>query len=103
MVLLPPSPCDWLSGDHQVYFLLDMVDELDLSAIVIPAQNKASYGEKGFDARMMTLLLLVAYCTDVVSSCRIERTCYEDLAFRAFKGNQQPDHSWIGEFRLRNL
>lgn len=29
--LLPPSPSDWLSEDHQVYFLLDLVDELDLS------------------------------------------------------------------------
>ncbi len=50
--LLPPSPCDWLSVDHQVYFLLDMVDELDLSAIVIPAQAKDPRGEKGFDPRM---------------------------------------------------
>ena len=30
--LLPASPSDWLSADHQVYFLLDLVDELDLSA-----------------------------------------------------------------------
>ena len=40
--LLPPSPtaCCLLSADHQVYFLLDLVDVLDLSAIVIPAQSK---------------------------------------------------------------
>jgi len=31
--LLPPSPSDWLSDDHQEYFLLDLVDELDLSAM----------------------------------------------------------------------
>jgi len=35
--LLPPSPREWLSEDHQVYFLLDLVDELDLSEILIPA------------------------------------------------------------------
>lgn len=29
--LLPPSPSDWLSGDQQVYVLLDLVDELELS------------------------------------------------------------------------
>jgi transposase len=101
--LLPPSPSDWLSDDHQVYFLLDLVDELDLSAILIPAQSKDPRGEKGFDPRMMTLLLLYAYCVGIVSSRKIERACYEDLAFRVLTGNQQPDHSRISEFRRRNL
>ncbi len=54
--LLPPSPSDWLSDDHQVYFLLDLVDELDLSQVLIPAQAKDPRGEKGFDPRMMTML-----------------------------------------------
>jgi hypothetical protein len=43
--LLPASPSDRLSADHQVYFLLDQVDELDLSAIIIPAQNKDPRGD----------------------------------------------------------
>jgi transposase len=101
--LLPPSPLDWLSSDHQVYFLLDLVEVQDLSAIVIPAQARDPRGEKGFDPRMMTLLLLYGYCTGVVSSRRIERACYEDLAFRVLTGNQQPDHSRVSEFRRRNL
>jgi len=86
--LLPPSPSDWLSADHQVYFLLDLVVVLDLSAIVTPAQSKDPRGEKGYDPRMMTLLLLYAYCAGVASSRRIERACYEDLAFRVLTGNQ---------------
>jgi transposase len=101
--LLPPSPREWLSQDHQVYFLLDLIDELDLSAILIPAQAKDPRGEKGFDPRMMTMLLLYAYCVGIVSSRKIERACYEDLAFRVLTGNQQPDHSRISEFRRRNL
>ena len=102
--LLPPSPREWLSEDHQVYFLLDLVDELDLSEILIPAQAKDPRGEKGFDPRMLTLLLLYAYCVGTVSSRKIERACYEDLAFRVLTGNQQPDHnSRISEFRRRNL
>ena len=52
---------------------------------------------------MMTLLLLYAYCVGIVSSRKIERACYEDLAFRVLTGNQQPDHSRISEFRRRNL
>ena len=51
----------------------------------------------------MTLLLLYGYCVGIVSSRRIERACYEDLAFRVLSGNQQPDHSRISEFRRRNL
>jgi transposase len=101
--LLPPSPREWLAEDHQVYFLLDLVDELDLSAIVSPAQAKDPRGEKGFDPRMLTMLLLYAYCVGTVSSRKIERACYEDLAFRVLTGNQQPDHSRISEFRRRNL
>jgi transposase len=37
------------------------------------------------------MLLLYAYCVGVVSSRKIERACYEDLAFRVLTGNQQPD------------
>ena len=29
--LLPPSPRDWLDDGHLVYFLLDVVGEMDLS------------------------------------------------------------------------
>ena len=49
------------------------------------------------------MLLLYAYCVGIVSSRKIERACYEDLAFRVLTGNQQPDHSRISEFRCRNL
>ena len=51
----------------------------------------------------MTILLLYAYCVGIVSSRKIERACYEDLAFRVLTGNQQPDHSRVSEFRRRNL
>jgi len=92
-----------VAHDYQVYFLLDLVDELDLSAILSPAQAKDPRGEKGFDPRMMTMLLLYSYCIGTISSRKIERACYEDLAFRVLTGNQQPDHSRISEFRRRNL
>jgi len=49
------------------------------------------------------MLLLYAYCVGTVSSRKIERACYEDLAFRVLTGNQQPDHSRISDFRRRNL
>jgi hypothetical protein len=33
-VLLPPSPVEWLPDQHLMFFLLDLVAELDQSAIV---------------------------------------------------------------------
>ena len=34
-LLLPPSLRDWLSDDHLAYFVSDLVDQLDLSAITL--------------------------------------------------------------------
>jgi hypothetical protein len=47
ITLVPPSLRKWPSEDHQVYFLLDMVDELDFSEILIPALTKDPSGESG--------------------------------------------------------
>ena len=86
-----------------MYFLLDLVDELDLSEILIPAQTNDPRGENGYDPRILTLLLIYPYCVGTLSSRKIERTCYQDLDFRVLTGNQQPDHSRISKFRRRNL
>ena len=51
---------------------------------------------------MMTLLLY-AYGVGLVSSRKIKRDFYEDLAFRMLTGHQQPDHSRISDFSRRNL
>ncbi len=102
-LLLPPSPVDWLPADHLVFFMLELPNELDFEAFLAPSRHKDPRGEKGFDPRMMAVLLLYAYCVGIPSSRRIERACYEDAAFRVLSGNQQPDHSRISEFRRRNL
>ena len=38
--------------DHQVHFLLDLEDELDLSEILGPFQAKDPGGEKRFDLKI---------------------------------------------------
>ena len=43
-LLLPPSPLEWLPQDHLAHFILDGVDELDLSAIV----GKYEREERGY-------------------------------------------------------
>jgi transposase/transposase InsO family protein len=101
--LLPPSPIDWLPKDHLAFFLLDLIDQLDLNPILQLYRQKDARGEKAYDPRMMVVLLLYAYCVGLPSSRKIERACYEDLPFRVLSGNQQPDHTRISEFRRRHL
>jgi transposase len=49
------------------------------------------------------MLLLHADSVGTVSSRKIQRACYEDLAFRMLTGNLQPDKSRISELRRHNL
>jgi len=100
--LLPPSPIDWLPKDHLVFFLLDLIDQLDLDPILQLYRQKDARGEKAYEPRMMVVLLLYTYCVGMPSSRKIERACYEVLPFRVLSGNQQPDHTRIREFRRRN-
>ena len=102
-LLLPPSPVDWLPENHLVFFLLDLVVELDLGEIHAYYRQKDPRGEKAYDPRMMVVLLLYAYCVGLPSSRKIEKACWEDAAFRVLTGNQQPDHSRISDFRRRHL
>jgi transposase len=52
---------------------------------------------------MMVLLLQYAYCVRLSSSRKIEKACWEDVAFRVLTGNLQPDHRRISDFRRRHL
>jgi len=86
-----------------VYFLLDLVEELDLSEIHRKYQEKDPRGMRPYDPNMMALLLLYGYCVGVPSSRRIEKATYEDVAFRVLAGGQHPDHTRISEFRRLHL
>jgi len=59
MYLLPPSLQDWLPEDHLAYFIIDLMDHLDLSAIYADYQGDGR-GQPPYDSTMMTALLLYA-------------------------------------------
>ena len=59
-LLLPPSLREWLPEDHLAWFVLDAVDELDLSAFYA-AYREDGWGRAAFDPQMMVALLLYAY------------------------------------------
>lgn len=96
--LLPPSPSEWLPEGHLVYFVLDLVEGLDLSAIERKLQAKDPRGERSYAPRMMTALLVYGYATGVFSSRRIARATYEDVGFRVLAANEHPHFTTVHAF-----
>lgn len=92
----------WLPEDHLVYFIMDVVYQLDLSAIYCCYDNSKG-GQPPFDPRMMVALLLYSYCIGLPSSRRIEKATYERVAFRILAADHHPDHDTIADFRKRHL
>lgn len=101
--LMPPSPGEWLPEDHIARFVLELIRELDITAIETTIQSKDPRGERPYDPRMMMGLLVYGYCTGVMSSRKIERKTYEDVAFRYLAGGQHPEFSTICAFRRAHL
>lgn len=101
--LFPPSPQDWLPDDHLVYFVLDLVEVLDLSSIDGALQRKDPRGERPYNPAMMVALLVYGYCTGVYSSRKIARAIHEQVAFRVLTGGQTPHFTRISAFRRTHL
>ena len=100
--LLPPSLTDWLPSGHLAYFVLEVAQELDLSAITSSDSGKDARGQKAYAPMMMVALLVYGYCTGVFSSRKLEQATYVDVAFRVLCANQQPHFTTINEFRRRH-
>lgn len=99
--LMPPDMADWLPEDHLAWFVIDVVDQVDLDRF--RREYRADgHGRPAYDPAVMVALLLYAYCTGVRSSRVIERRCVEDVAFRVLAGNLAPDHVTIARFRARH-
>jgi transposase len=100
--LMPVCLQDWLSEDHPAYFLSDVVDELDLSAIMRRYEAEER-GYPPYHPRMMVKVLLYAYCVGVPSSRKIAGRLEEDVAFRVLAANNTPDFRTISDFRKDHL
>lgn len=101
--LIPPTPRDWLPDGHLAYFILDVVDALDLSEIEAAIQAKDPRGTRPYDPQMMVALLLYGYCVGTFSSRRMARATYEDIAIRFIVGDQHPHFTTIASFRRDHL
>ena len=97
-LLLPPSLQEWLPEGHLVYFVSDVVNQLDLSA-VHAVYGEEKRGQPPYDPRLMIKLLVYGYCTGVFSSRRIQKRLQEDIPFRVLAAGNDPDFRTISDFR----
>ena len=101
-LLLPAALQEWLPDDHLAYFISDVVDQLDLSAITARYEQERR-GAPPFHPRMMVKVLVYGYCIGVASSRRIAQRLHEDIAFRVLAANNRPDFRTISDFRKDHL
>jgi transposase len=99
--LLPPDLRDWLPEGHLAWFILDIVDQLDLAPFY-RAHRDDGHGHPAYDPKLLLDVLLYGYCVGVRSSRQLERRCQEDVAFRVLAANHTPDHVTIARFRIRH-
>jgi len=99
--LLPPSLTDWLPEDHLAWFVLDAVEQIDLSQFYKKYRTDG-VGNSAFHPSMMVALLIYSYCSGERSSRKIEKHCQTDVAYKVVTANQYPDHSTISRFRKDN-
>src|SRR3984957_291568 len=96
------SPREALPEDDLVFFLLDTIPELDLSAFHRHYADEMR-GQPPFDVTMMVTLLVYAYCVGIRASRKIAAACERNLAFRAIVGKDPPDFRTISDFRKIHL
>jgi transposase len=99
--LLPPDLRDWLPAGHLAWFLLDVIDQLDLQPFYRQHRDDG-HGHPARDPKTLLGVLLYGYCLGVRSSRQLERRLTEDVAFRVLAANQTPDHVTIARFRARH-
>src|SRR5436309_3288831 len=101
LLLMPPSLTEWLPEDHLVWTVLGAVEQMDLERFN-EAYRLGAAGRPAYDPQMMVALRMYAYARGNRSSRAIERSCWEDVAYKVIAGMHTPAHSTIAEFRRRH-
>jgi transposase len=100
--LLPPSLREWLPEDHLIYFVSDVIDNVDLTAMDA-VYGEEQRGQPPYDPRMMTKVLVYGYCVGVFSSRRIQLRLSEDIGLRVLAAGNAPNFRTISDFRKIHL
>src|SRR5258705_6306190 len=96
--LLPPSVREWLPENHLVYFVSDVIDNLNLAAMDA-VYGDEQRGQPPYDPRMMTKVLVYGYCVGVFSSRRLERRVGGDVGVLVPAAGKAPNLLTLPGFR----
>jgi len=83
---------DCLPPSHLARFVVDVVAQLDWSAIY------ARYGSRGgepYAPELLFSILVYGYATGVFSARKLEQATYDQLPFRFLAGGLHPDHDGV--------
>jgi transposase len=94
----PISPREALPENDLVFFLIDLIPQLELAPFHEYYAGELR-GQPPFDVTMMVTLLVYAYAVGVCSSRKVAAACERNLAFRAIVGADRPDFRTISDFR----
>lgn len=98
-MLLPPNLEDWVPKGDLAHFILDSLEELDLSLALV---NERGCGSEQYPPAMMLAVLIYCYAQGIFSSRKIQQATYQNVAVRYLAANHHPDHDTIAEFRRKN-
>jgi transposase len=103
VLLLAPVLSEWVPEGDLAHFVSDLVESGALDLSVVYAGYEEERGYPPYDPRLMVKLLVYGYANGVVSSRKLERATYRDVAVRMLCADQHPDYRSIARFRARHL
>ena len=92
---------DWIPANHLAWFLLEVVEQLDTTALHEKSKLGGT-GREGFNPDLLLAVWIYASARGISSSRQIERACIEDVAFRVLCAQDAPDHTVLARFRQRH-
>ena len=98
--LLPPSVDEWLAERHLARFVMEVIEQLDVSRMVKAYRGS---GSACYHPSILLGLLVCGYATGVLSSRKIEPATYDSVAVRFIAAKDHPDHDTIATLRRRFL
>ncbi|MDR1902906.1 MAG: hypothetical protein LBQ88_11570, partial [Treponema sp.] len=76
-MFFPPDLREWLPENHLAYFIVDIIERLDLQRFKL---NRRGSGDEQYPPAMMLELLVYCYIIGIFSSRRIQQATYTDVA-----------------------
>jgi len=100
MEMIPRCLDDWVSPQHPVRQIAEVVEHLDLSAFCQPIKAREGVaGRDATDPKLLVALWLYACVRGIGSAHELARQCQENLAFLWLLGGVTVNHRLLSDFR----